>query len=229
MLLLGSMYHKYPDRENQAPSIHKTTISDDVLGRIYASDQDMYPAPLTYERLKSWVEACPELCICFQAPLEGGGFAPVGAIIILPLLGRRWEDVLVGKLKETDIDPASMFAEDGDADVGLHVFHIERFDACTRTGLPYFAESALETIRDIVQKKRWNILGYSGTSMHRTVFRSGANRATSTHRHRFRPRCLSADGLHAYWVRGGLRDESRSHRRLDRRHGLRLPRWRRRA
>jgi hypothetical protein len=144
--------------------IQRTTISDDVLKGIYASDQDMYPAPLTYERLKSWVEGCPELSICFQGPPEGGDDSvSVGAVIVLPVLKKYWDNILVGKLKETEIDPAVMFAGDDEADVGLHVFHIERFDIGNPSGrLRHFAEFALENTRDIVEKKGWNILGYSG-------------------------------------------------------------------
>ena len=161
------MVNEHPTLRSKPPLLQRTAINDDVLGRIYASDQDMYPAPLTYERLKSWVEGCPELCICFQSGSEeGGDLATVGAIIVLPLLKQHWEDVLVGNLKEIDIDAAIMFAGHGKADVGLHVFHIERFNASPRTRLPYFAEHAMENIRDIVRRKDWNIIGYSGMFTH---------------------------------------------------------------
>lgn len=149
----------------KAPWVRRSIINDNILKGIYASDQDMYPAPLTYERLKSWVDSRPELSICFQAmPEESRDAVPIGAIIVLPLVKEHWNDILVGKLKESDIDPASMFAGDSKADVGLHVFHIERFEAFNPLGrLRHFAEFAVEDIRDVVEKKNWNILGYSGT------------------------------------------------------------------
>ena len=144
------------------PRILRIAISDEVLQRIFKSDQDMYPAPLTYERLKGWVDGCPELCVCFRACPGGTDANLVGAIIVLPLLKRHWEDVLVGKLKETNIEPA-MFAGETDADVGLHIFHIERFDGeMPDPRLPRFAEFALNDIRKLIEKKAWNILGYSG-------------------------------------------------------------------
>ena len=122
----------------------------------------MYPAPLTYERLKGWVDSCPELCICFHTCPDGEYDSLVGAIIVLPLLKKYWEGVLVGKLRETDIEPA-MFAGEGDVDAGLHIFHIERFDAETAgPRLPHFAEFALNDVRKLIEKKAWNILGYSG-------------------------------------------------------------------
>jgi len=149
----------------KAPWIQRTRISEQVLKEIYASDQDMYPAPLTFERLKSWVDACPALSICFQATHDGNTI-PIGAVIVLPVAREYWEDLLVGKLKEIEIDPATMFAPEGEADVGLHVFHVERFSTFARFGhmqLGHFAEFALEDTRHIVQEKGWNVLGYSGT------------------------------------------------------------------
>ena len=156
------MDDNHPFSEGDSPRIQRTTIGDDILEAIYASDQDMYPAPLPYKRLKSWVEASPDLCVGFEATSEAGP-VPVGAIITLPLLRRHWEDILVGKLKETDIEPA-MFARDGEAEVGLHVFHIERFDTGDpSTRIRSFARFALESIREVAEKKAWKVLGYSGT------------------------------------------------------------------
>jgi len=147
----------------KAPWIQRTRISEQVLKEIYASDQDIYPAPLTFTRLKSWVDAGPDLSICFQATQDGNP-VPIGAVIVLPLAKGPWNDLLVGKLKETDIDEATMFAREGEADVGLHIFHIERFDTFSQFGrLRNFAEFALEDTRDIVKGKGWKVLGYSGT------------------------------------------------------------------
>ena len=117
---------------------------------------------MTYERLQSWRDACPELSICFNA---NGPEHPVGVIIVLPLLKKYWEDLLVGKIKEIDIDAEEMFVDAGGerkqqqqqqqqhlqppVEVGLHVFHIERFaawaaeDASTKTG----ARPAAVTVR----------------------------------------------------------------------------------
>ncbi|KAH8882618.1 hypothetical protein GQ53DRAFT_615455, partial [Thozetella sp. PMI_491] len=144
------------------PRIHRAAISDGVLKAIYASDQDMYPAPLTYQRLKSWVDACPELSICFEAE-GGGGRVPIGAVIVLPLVRSCWEDLLVGKIKEVEIDPLTMFAGADETEVGLHLFHIERFEAFKSSGrLVRFAEFAMDEARDVaLGKGHWNVLGHS--------------------------------------------------------------------
>lgn len=115
-------------------------VSDAQLRTIYASDQEMYPAPLSFDRLRSWVDACPDLAIAFHEDgdatrYSGNNSSPAsGVIIVLSLLRTYWEDLLVGKVKEVDIDATVMFPpveiEDGgknEVEVGLHVFHVERF------------------------------------------------------------------------------------------------------
>lgn len=131
----------------------------------------------------------------------------MGVIIVLPLVKKYWEDLLVGKIKEVDIDAGEMFAGvDGGGggsstkmesemqlqapvEVGLHVFHIERFtawdagDAAKKTGARpatvtvggceygsmRFADMALEEIQRRVEafnaeagERRWDVLGLSG-------------------------------------------------------------------
>ncbi|KAK4171135.1 hypothetical protein QBC36DRAFT_103539 [Triangularia setosa] len=131
-------------------------ISDEVLRAVYASDQEMYPAGLSYDRLCSWVAACPEMSICWSSSKTG----VLGVVIVLPMLREYWEDLLVGKLKEPGVDAEIMFPHDGkekqqtenvvagarkigngrtpkgrisdtqekkeQQEVGLHVYHIER-------------------------------------------------------------------------------------------------------
>jgi hypothetical protein len=150
-----------------APWIQRETIQDEVLREIYASDQDIYPAPLTYDRLKSWAAACPELSISFRVTPTDDDVdttsSLVGVVIVLPLIRKYWEELRAGKLKEVNIEPATMFAKAPAVDVGLHVFHVERFDAFGPLGkLRHFAEFAMENARDIARKNEWRVLGYSG-------------------------------------------------------------------
>ena len=131
----------------------------------------------------------------------------MGVIIVLPLLKKYWEDLLVGKIKEVDIDVEEMFvgvsgggessAEmeesqlqvQAPVEVGLHVFHIERFAACDaedilkktgarpaavtvrgcEDGKMRFADVALEEVQRRVEafnvvmgRRRWDVLGFSG-------------------------------------------------------------------
>jgi len=152
-----------------SPSIKRMGVNRDLIQEIHSSDQSIYPAPLTYERLKSWVESCPELSISYKFSVgESDEDQPLaGVVIVLPVKGEYWRDILVGKLKETDIHPDT-FVRDADVEteVGLHIFHIEKFDAWNEEigkfdGLRPFAEFALQDAKEIVENKGWKILGYS--------------------------------------------------------------------
>lgn len=107
---------------------------DRVLRDVYASDQAMYPAALPYERLQSWVAACPGLSVCFRdtsssttgsststsssSSSDGdratrNSWKAYGLVIVLPLRRAHWERLLDGRLKEADVDAADMFADWG--------------------------------------------------------------------------------------------------------------------
>lgn len=145
-------------------------ITNDVLRNIYQSDQEIYPAPLSYERLGAWVDAAPETCLCFfdevsttnaQLGREQGGV--VGTIIALPLNYDAWNALIHGHLKETDVDVEYHFVGI-QGPVGLHVFHIERNQAETGHGLRVrgFAEFALESAVEAIRARGHTVIGVSG-------------------------------------------------------------------
>lgn len=142
-------------------------ITDDLLQQIFASDQDMYPAPLTYARLQSWVDACPGLSQCFYLPEPDAahrsrGAELAGAIIVLPLKEAYWRALLTGNLRETDIDVSASFPANDSAEntMGLHVFHIERFSSRAKG----FTSISLAYAQGVADTKGWDVLGYSGES-----------------------------------------------------------------
>src|SRR2546421_2414628 len=104
--------------------LKRMPMSDEVLREIYSSDQSMYPAPLTYDRLQSWVKTSPQLSLSYGAPLGDAvdSLATVGAVITLPIRGKYWRDLLVGKVKEVEIDAATMLSTQSGEEVGLQVF-----------------------------------------------------------------------------------------------------------
>jgi hypothetical protein len=147
----------------------------------------MYPVALPYARLRAWVDASPDLCICFRdsAAAAAAAAAVAGVIVVLPLRRRHWEDLLVGRLKESDVEAGSMFpgsvtrgcgaGGDGDGEgeeVGLHVYHVERFDVASDAsgfgkgrGVKGFSEYALAEVMKRVEMMMpgWKVLGLSGT------------------------------------------------------------------
>jgi hypothetical protein len=149
------------------PPLTNSPMTEDSLQQIFASDQDMYPAPLTYARLQSWVTASPKLSRCFhlsgshpKGKGPGTRDAVAGVLIVLPLREAPWRDLLVGKLRETDIDAGSMIApKDGAGSaVGLHVFHVERLDEHAKG----FTRHSIEYADMVAKEEGWNVLGFSG-------------------------------------------------------------------
>ncbi|TQN68644.1 hypothetical protein CSHISOI_06866 [Colletotrichum shisoi] len=188
-------------------------MTDDVLRGIFASDQDMYPAPLTWDRLRSWTTAAPDLATCFYLPDNGPSAAAaatrtlVGAIVALPLLAPAWRDLLAGRIKETDVDAASMLArDDGGGDdegsgvvvVGLHVFHVERFDVPeAREGgvLRGFGSIAMRAVEAAAMGKGWEVIGHSALT------------ATAAEKRCFEQLGFEPTGYEEFWVadgRGGV-------------------------
>lgn len=169
------------------PALRWQTITDVLLKEIYDSDQAMYPAPqLTYDRLKSWVDAFPALSLCLQRGRAEASThqesaendAIHGLIIVLPLQQPYWDKLRRADIEEHDVDAMKMFpplsasatrphAQGSKTKVGLHVFHIERFPrfAATWKGAR-FTELALDEIRGRTTEafESWEILGYSGES-----------------------------------------------------------------
>lgn len=182
-------------KPTSSPSSHWEVIDESLMKYTYGSDQAMYPAPLlTYDRLRSWVESCPELCIVLRRGHDDSQpqvsattvmESVLGTIIVIPLLRKYWnrltgegkpeigtpfEDTL---MQEHDVDPSEMFPSrtggqgSEKAEVGLHVFHIERFTGLTaeeegrRIG---FTQLALEEVRGRVGTifPSWSVMGYSG-------------------------------------------------------------------
>jgi hypothetical protein len=176
-----------------------------MLRRIYDSDQAMYPAPLAFARLQSWVRVCPELALCYAAPPAGApamaatatatcapaattaeAAAPeavAGAAIVLPVRDAYWRMLLVGQLKESDIDCAAMLDGRTHAEVGLHIFHLEKFDAWDACcGQEYFgggdgsggggggkqlrrfADRVEADVREVATNSGWRVNGFSGMS-----------------------------------------------------------------
>ncbi|KUI54818.1 hypothetical protein VP1G_02184 [Cytospora mali] len=197
-------------------SPHWEAIDESLLKFMYDADQAIYPAPsLTYDRLKSWAESCPELCIVLRrghddsqpqvSSASAVSESVLGSIIVLPLLRRYWVQLTAeGRsegplLLEHHVDPMEMFPPrtgalgSEKAEVGLHVFHIERFRAFTTGGEGKrigFTQLALEEIRGRVEVKfpSLHVIGYSALTVtpegNRAFKRSGFS-PTYTSRPRF--------------------------------------------
>lgn len=149
--------------------LRRKPLSDQELHDIYASDQTMYPAPLPYERLQSWVTACPDLSLSYSTPLKDTqSLLVVGVAIVLPVRAQYWRDLVVGKLKEIDVDAMTMLSDQAGVELGLHIFHIEKFDSWQQLGDGYdsklrpFAEYVTADMAKMIEVRGWKVLGFSG-------------------------------------------------------------------
>lgn len=146
---------------NEPVSHH--AVEPAVLQSIHASDQEMYPAALPLERLQAWVDAAPELSIEFSTDSDS---APIGVVVALPLHRKSWDALLSGVLKETDVEASHDFGRVGDKgqeEVGIHIFHVERYKAPQGTVLfRGFGSYAISTVLDAARAKGYTILGTSG-------------------------------------------------------------------
>lgn len=79
----------------------------------------------------------------------------------MPLLKQHWENLLVGKLKEIEVEPSMFASADADgAEVGMHVFHVERFEG--NEAIRGLTKLALGLVQELVKSKPWRVVGYSG-------------------------------------------------------------------
>ncbi|KAK1518057.1 uncharacterized protein CCOS01_12314 [Colletotrichum costaricense] len=198
--LLSKPDQKTAEMPASAPALalNQGPMTNEVLRGIFASDQDMYPAPLTWDRLRSWTTAAPELAICFYLSADAvendDTQTLVGAVIALPILAPAWRDLLAGEVKEVDVDAGTMFPRDGaeHPEVGLHVFHVERFDVPEARGkVRGFAETSMQAVVAAAERKRWSIIGYSALT------------ATPEGRRCFEKMGFEATGYEEFWVDDG--------------------------
>ncbi|KAF9873907.1 hypothetical protein CkaCkLH20_08641 [Colletotrichum karsti] len=177
----------------RSPPVTTDSIHPELLQEIFASDQDMYPAPLTWERLEGWTRASPELALSlwFTGVDDSASRPLVGAVIALPILASCWRDLLVGKVKETDVDPETMFPRESDpgAEIGLHVFHVERYEAPgTQEMVPRIAEISMKAVVEAAREKGWKVVGYSALT------------ATPEGRRCFERMGFNPTGYEEFWV-----------------------------
>jgi len=132
-------------------------IPDSLLHRVYNSDQDIYPTPFAFSTLQSWVSSAPDLSFAYVSQHD-----PLGVLIALPLELSSWTALVDGQLGEPDIK-ADMFALQTreSREIGLHIFHIERFDAWQRN-FGSFAQYAIGEARQRLERGNFVVKGMSG-------------------------------------------------------------------
>ena len=125
--------------------------------KVLELDKKVYPTknPVTKDTIIFWYKKNPE----FGFVIEGKG---KGLCAAIPLNKTGWSKLISGKLLESQITEKYLFDNVRDKEIGIHIYHIEKFDS--KKGI-YVA--ALETINNNIENLRINnpklsICGISG-------------------------------------------------------------------
>ncbi|KAF8472460.1 hypothetical protein BDZ91DRAFT_715112, partial [Kalaharituber pfeilii] len=98
-----------------------------------SADNNIYPSPLTVSTLQSWANICPAFFLQYVHPLNQSEI--VGICIAIPILAPYWDDLIAGRIREWEVRPEMLYSRDRvrePVQVGLHVWHVERFSSWDR-------------------------------------------------------------------------------------------------
>jgi hypothetical protein len=104
--------------------LRKITNKDYNL--ILELDKKVYPTkyPVTDSVISSWYINNPEFGMIYG---DEGKIA--GVCIIIPLNKDGWGKLISGELSESGMDNKTIFDNKRDKELGIHIYHIEKFDA----------------------------------------------------------------------------------------------------
>jgi hypothetical protein len=131
------------------PRPQPTPISKELIPTLLSADASIYPSPLTLATLTSWITAAPTYALQYLAPTG----ALAGVVIALPLRLEYWKAVTYGHVKEWEITAEMLAPEDSEVDVGVHIWHVERYSAWIQDW-GRFGDSVMEDLG----AKRWSAL-----------------------------------------------------------------------
>jgi hypothetical protein len=134
-------------------------INKQDYNKLLELDKKVYPTdnPVTPKILDSWFQNNPEFGMIFE---EAGKMK--GICIAIPL-NENWIDLISGNLTEADLDKSTIFDNQRDSLLGIHIYHIEKFENCDSS---LYKESLIELNKIIKNLKKENsgleIIGFSG-------------------------------------------------------------------
>lgn len=127
-------------------------IKESDYAKLLELDKKVYPTdnPVTPEILDKWYQRNPEFGMIFE---KNGSLE--GMLIAIPLNKSGWERLISGDLQEADLDSETIFDGSRDNEIGIHVYHIEKFGTDKK-----FYEKSLSSLYDLV--KDFDVVGFSG-------------------------------------------------------------------
>lgn len=126
-------------------------------------DKKVYPtdSPVTKEVLGQWYQNNPEFGFIFE---EKGKIK--GVCVGIPLNKNGWRQLISGNLLESGLDSKTIFNNSRDSEIGIHIYHLEKFD---ESKIKVYEES-LKQISNVInglrlKNPKLKIIGFSGLAV----------------------------------------------------------------
>lgn len=136
------------------------SITQKDYSKLLELDKKVYPTdnPVNPKILDNWYAKNPEFGLIFEdnkGKLEG-------MCITIPLNKNGWNKLINGKLAEADLNSKTIFDNSRDKEIGLHIYHIEKFS----DGKDFYKNSlaGLNSVLESLGKQnpKLKIIGFSG-------------------------------------------------------------------
>lgn len=123
-------------------------------------DKKVYPtdSPVTAKILNKWYKNNSDFCLIYE---ENGKIMGVCLAILLNENG--WKRLINGKLNESDLDEKTLFNNNRDSKLGLHIYHIEKLD----NKIKGFYKICLQDLSKLIKylqriNGKLRVIGFSG-------------------------------------------------------------------
>ncbi len=130
-------------------------------------DKRIYPTEhsVTLENIAEWYKNNPEFGMVYE---EDGKI--VGISVVIPLNSESWKALTEGKLSESSLDSKSVFNNKKDHELGIHMYHIEKFEHNALAPIREFYKTVVRDIAVIVSElkkknKKLKVIGFSGLAV----------------------------------------------------------------
>jgi hypothetical protein len=128
--------------------------------KVFESDRKVYPTnnPVQSKDLDNWYQYNPEFGMMYETDTELNAMC-----IAIPLTAQGWTQLTSGKLAEADVSSETIFKNERDSEIGLHMYHVEKFDSFTGSFYTTFLQD-LSTILNNLRRNnpKLKIIGFSG-------------------------------------------------------------------
>jgi hypothetical protein len=139
------------------------SINEKDYDLILRLDKKVYPtaSPVTKDILAQWYQNNPEFGFIFQKNKKINGMC-----VAIPLNKKGWKQLISGTLAESDLDSKTIFNNSKDKEIGIHIYHLEKFDN-SKKGLHLASLKEIQKLITNLRKEnpKLKIIGFSGLAV----------------------------------------------------------------